>query len=76
MKKAKGLTSNKKDLMYIYNQIGSILQDMGYLDNTLLYLSRSLSLAKNLGNADMQATLLNNIANVYYSKGELDKTLG
>jgi tetratricopeptide (TPR) repeat protein len=75
MKKAESLTNNKKDLMYIYNYTGLILYNMGYLDDALLYYSRSLSLAKDLGNTDMQATLLNNIANVYYSKGELDKAL-
>jgi len=45
MKKAESLTNNKKDLMYIYNQIGMILKGMGYLDDALLYYSRSLSLA-------------------------------
>jgi tetratricopeptide (TPR) repeat protein len=75
MKKAESLTNNKEDLMHIYNQIGSILQCMGYLDDTLLYFSRSLSLAKDLGNTDMQATLLNNIAGIYNDKGKLDKAL-
>jgi tetratricopeptide (TPR) repeat protein len=75
MKKAESLTNNKKDLMYIYNKIGLILYNMGYLDDALLYYSRSLSLAKDLGNTDMQATLLNNIAMIYDDKGELDKAL-
>jgi Tfp pilus assembly protein PilF len=48
---------------------------MGYLDDALLYYSRSLSLAKDLGNTDDQATLLNNIAGIYDKKGELDKAL-
>jgi len=75
MKKAESLTNNKEDLMYIYNRIGAILMRMGYLDDALLYYSRSLSLAKDLGNTDMQASLLNNIAAIYYYKGELDKAL-
>jgi tetratricopeptide (TPR) repeat protein len=49
MKRAESLTSNKKDLMYIYNQIGMIYHRMGYLDDALLYHSRSLSLARELG---------------------------
>ena len=61
--------------MYIYDQIGLILHSMGYLDDALLYYSRSLSLAKDLGNTDDQATLLNNIAGIYDKKGELDKAL-
>jgi len=75
MKKTESLTNNKKDLMYICNWIGLILNKMGYSDDALLYDSRSLSLAKDLGNTDMQATLLNNIAEIYYGKGELDKAL-
>jgi len=75
MKKAESLTNNKKDLVYIYNQIGVILEEMGYLDDALLYYSKSLSLAKDLGNTDMQAVLLNNIAIIYGYKGELDKAL-
>jgi tetratricopeptide (TPR) repeat protein len=75
IKKAESLTNNKKDLMHIYNRIGMILQDMGYLDDALLYYSRSLSLANDLGNTNMQASALNNIALIYNDKGELDKAL-
>jgi len=75
MKKAESLTNNKEDLMYIYNWIGLILDKMHYLDDALLYYSRSLSLAKDLGNTAAQASLLNNIAVIYDNKGELDKAL-
>ena len=75
MKKAESLTSNKGDLMYIYNQIGLIYEKIGYLDDALLYYSRSLSLARDLGNKSMQASVLNNIANIYEKKDELDKAL-
>ena len=54
LKKAESLTNNKEDLMYIYDQIGVILYKMGYLDDALLYYSRSLSLAKDLGNTNIQ----------------------
>jgi len=74
-KKAESLTSNKEDLIRIYNIIGVILQRLGPLDDALLYFSRSLSLAKDLGNTDLQAGLLNNIAAIYHDKGELDKAL-
>jgi tetratricopeptide (TPR) repeat protein len=76
MKKAESLTNNKKDLMYIYNYTGLILYNMGYSDDALLYYSKSLNLAKDLGNTDdMQAAILNNIAGIYKDKGELDKAL-
>jgi tetratricopeptide (TPR) repeat protein len=75
MKKAESLTSNKENLMRIYNQIGLIYWRMGYLDDALLYYSRSLSLARDLGNRRVQAVVLNNIALIYDNKGELDKAL-
>jgi len=75
MKKAESLTNNKEDLMSIYNQIGRILHSVGYLDDALLYYSRSLNLAKDLGDTAMQAALLNNIALMYSKKGESDKAL-
>jgi tetratricopeptide (TPR) repeat protein len=75
LKKAESLTNNKEDLMSFYNIIGEILYRMGYLDDALLYYSRSLSLAKDLGNTDLQAAILNNIGEIYRSKGELDEAL-
>jgi tetratricopeptide (TPR) repeat protein len=76
LKRAESLTSDKEDLIYIYNQIGLIYDGMGYLDDALLYYSKSLSLARDLGNKSMQASVLNNIAGIYDNKGELDKALG
>ena len=76
MKRAESLTSDKEDLMDIYNRIGSIYHRMGYLDDAFLYYSRSLSLARDLGNRSVQAVVLNNIALIYENKGELDKALG
>jgi tetratricopeptide (TPR) repeat protein len=75
MKKAESLTNDKEDLLYIYTIIGQILEKMGHLDDALLYFSRSLNLAKDLGNTDMKASILNNIAAIYHQKGELDKAL-
>jgi tetratricopeptide (TPR) repeat protein len=70
-KKAESLTDNKEDLMYIYNLIGNILLRMGRLDDALLYSSKSLSLAKDLNNTDMQAIGLNIIANIYEKRKAL-----
>jgi len=75
MKKALSLTNDEEDLMYTYNLIGMTLYKMGYLDDALLNYSRSLSLARDLGNTNMQAALLSNIAEIYNNKGELDKAL-
>jgi tetratricopeptide (TPR) repeat protein len=76
MKRAEILTSNRDDLVYIYNEIGMIYRTMGYLDEALLYYNRSLSLARDLGDRRAQASLLNNIALIYDVKGESDKALG
>jgi tetratricopeptide (TPR) repeat protein len=75
MKRAESLTSNKGELMHIYNQIGMIYAGMGYLDDALIYLSRSLSLARDLGDKSMQASVLNNIATIYHEKNKLDQAL-
>jgi tetratricopeptide (TPR) repeat protein len=75
MKRAESLTSDKEDLMYIYSGIGSIYDGMGYLEEALLYYSRSLRLAIDLQNESIQATALNGIAGIYLNKGELDKAL-
>jgi tetratricopeptide (TPR) repeat protein len=82
VKRAESLTSNKKDLMYIYNQIGLIYDRMGYFDDALLYYSKSLSLVRNLRDIEMEAQVLINIALtyenkalLYKNKGELDKAV-
>jgi tetratricopeptide (TPR) repeat protein len=75
LKKAESLTSDKRDLMYIYTQLGKIYHEMGYWDDALLYHNKSLSLAKELGDISTQAAVLNNIALMYQYINELDKAL-
>ncbi len=75
MERAKDLTSNVEDLMYIFNRLGLIYEKMGYLDDALLYYSRSLSLARDLGNRVVEAAVLINISGIYLKAGELDKAL-
>jgi tetratricopeptide (TPR) repeat protein len=72
LKKAESLTSNMEDLMYIFNRIGRIYSDMGYLDRALIYYTGSLSLARNLGNRVAEAAVLNNIAGIYYTTGQVN----
>jgi len=75
-KKAESLTNKKENLMQIYSRIGQILENINNLDDALTYYNKSLSLAKDLGNTDIQAIALKGIANIYYQKGELDEALG
>jgi len=72
LKKAESLTSNKKVLLAIYSEIGMVMYRMGYLDDALSYFNRSLSLAKDLGDTDMQTNMQNIIAKIYEDK--LDKS--
>jgi len=75
MKEAERLATDKNDLMYIYNLLGSIYEAMGDLDNALLYYNRGLNLVKELGDRNREATMLNNIAGIFETKGEYDKAL-
>ena len=75
LKRSESLTSDKRDLMYIYTQLGKIYHEMGYFDDALLYHNKSLSLAKELGDISTQAAVLNNIALMYQHINELDKAL-
>jgi tetratricopeptide (TPR) repeat protein len=65
MKKATSLTNNKEDLMYINKEIGEILNYMGDFDKAVSYYKKSLNFAKDVGNTDMQAYLLEQIADYY-----------
>ena len=75
LKKAASLTDNKEILMYIHNQIGLTLDKMGYLDDAIPYFRKSINLAKDLGNTDVQFKILNYIGMSYKNNGELDKAL-
>ena len=46
MKKAEKYASSKKDLMFVYNLIGLIYDNLGDLDNAIMYNSRYMSLAR------------------------------
>jgi tetratricopeptide (TPR) repeat protein len=75
-KKAASLTSDKKSLIGIYAWIGVMYKGIGDLDNALLYYSKSLSIAKDLGDRKNQAYYSWDIARIYKDKGEFDKALG
>lgn len=62
---------NKKDLINIYIKIGDLFKDAGKFDDALLYYNKSLSLAEDLKNPGKQVQILNVIASMYESKGEI-----
>ena len=75
LRRAEKFASKAENLMYIYNQIGGILYRKKNYDDALKYYMKSLSLAKNIENKKMQATILNNIGLLYQEKGDLDNAL-
>lgn len=75
MKRAEELTSHKEDLMYIANYIGRIISTIGNYEEALKYYSSALTLAQDLRNTRMEASILNNLASVYDKQGNQDKAL-
>ena len=62
LKKAEANATKEDELIQIYSFLGSNYERKGDLDNALFYNSKSLDLAKKLGNREYEATALNNIA--------------
>ena len=75
MQQAERLATGKEDLMYIYNFMGLILDNMGDKEQALQQYNRSLSLARELSNNDQEATALNNVASIFQDLGQLDQAL-
>ncbi len=75
LKKAEMYAKDGESLMYIYNLLGLNYSKKGDLDNALLYYSRSLDLAKKLGDRGHEAVMLNNIGEIFHRKGEFNKAL-
>jgi len=74
-KKAEMNATNKKWLVAIYNLLGSAYHLKGDLENALLYFSKSLRFAEELGDKSSELAQLNNIALIFLKEGELDKAL-
>lgn len=68
-------SSSKEDLMYVYNQLGMVVDDKGDSDSALNYYERSLGLARELDKRGMEGSLLNNIAMVFDNNDQLAKAL-
>ncbi|MDI9561669.1 MAG: tetratricopeptide repeat protein, partial [Pseudomonadota bacterium] len=75
MKKAEKFAFSKKDLMVTYNRFGVIYERIGDLDNAIMYNSKSMSMARESGNAKDIATALNNLAGNYKNKDDTEKAL-
>ena len=75
LKKAETYATEDEDSMIIYNLLGLNYTTKGDLDTALSYSSKSLRLAKKLGDRESETKSLNNVALIFYYKGELDKAL-
>lgn len=75
MKQAEALASRKDELMYIANWTGLIFGKIGKHEEALKYYSSALTLAQDLKNKSMEATVLNNLASVYDKQGNKNRAL-
>jgi len=75
LKTAEKLTNNKDVLGSIYSYIGGDYDNLGDLDNALLYYDRQLEIARDLNDKEGESEALNNIAGIYVKQGNYDKAL-
>jgi len=75
LKTAEKLTNNKDVLGAIYSFIGTDYEDIGDLNNALLYYDRELEIARDLNDEEGESSALNNIAEIYIKQGNYDKAL-
>jgi len=75
LKIAEKLTNEEAILGAIYSAIGSDYDNLGDLDNALLYFSRELKISIDLNDEEGESKALNNIALIYDKQGNYDKAL-
>jgi len=75
LKQAEKYAISYSDLMYIYNWLGIAYDNKGAVEHALSYYNKSLSLARNLKERDMEAVTINNIAEIFHNKGDFEKAL-
>jgi tetratricopeptide (TPR) repeat protein len=72
LKKAEELASNENKKLSIYQYIGSLLINIGKLDDALIYFNKALTLAILSNKGTTYA--LSKIAYIYFRKGDLEKS--
>jgi len=75
LKTAEKLTNNKVSLGIIYSFIGIDYDNLGDLNNALLYYDRQLKITKDLNNKEGESAALSNIGLIYQKQGNYDKAL-
>ena len=74
-KRAIPLANGKNRLMLIYNWIGSTFHYLGDEKDSLMYDFRSLKLARELNNKNIESDDIGNIAAIYKNEGKYQKAL-
>lgn len=75
LKTAEQLATGKQSLMFIYNLLAAILDRTGDNEQALQQHDRALILSREVGDVDIEAAELNNIASIYQDQNNLDKAL-
>jgi tetratricopeptide (TPR) repeat protein len=75
LKTAEKLTNNKADLGAIYSYIGFDYNNLGDLNNALLYYDRQLEIDRDLNNQEGEGKALNSIGEIYRKQGNYGKAL-
>lgn len=75
IKKAIEFAKKKEEFIKGYKLIGEILESIGSFDEALPFLEESLKLAKELKDIEEQISILNSIANIYFRKEDIEKSL-
>jgi len=74
-KTAEKLTNSKAVLGAIYSFIGSDYENLGDLNNALLYCDRYLQIERDLSNKEEESNALSNIGVIYQNQGNYNKAL-
>jgi len=75
LKTAEKLTNNKDVLGAIYSYIGGDYDNLGDLNNALLYYDRQLEIARDLNDKEGESDALSNIGEIYREQRNYDKAL-
>jgi len=75
LKTAEKLTNNKAALGAIYSYIGNDYDNLGDLNNALLYDDRQLEIVRDLNDQEDEGKALNNLGEIYQDQGNYDKAL-
>lgn len=75
LREAERLTTRKENLIHIYNETALVLRSMGETERALSYLEEALAVAREVGERDLEASILTNLALMHQDAGRREKAL-